>query len=244
MSVLTTNDLNKSFGGQHALQDFSVSLQPGSVTTILGPNGSGKTTFIKSILGILQPDSGSVCIDGQALSLPYGKETRRKFLYIPDDPVVMEYLSGRENIEYMCALYGCKMTKQQIGQVLEKYGLGGSGDKMVKNYSRGMRQRLCLSYMEIYSPDILILDEPTNGLDLMAIQHISRFLRSIAAAGKTVLIATHDMSFCKSVSDRVIMIRSGRCLTQESMAECEARYGSIENAVECLLLGQLEESAA
>ncbi|MGN0184403.1 MAG: ABC transporter ATP-binding protein [Aristaeellaceae bacterium] len=234
-AILEVHALNKSYGDHHVLTDFSVALQPNSITTILGPNGSGKTTFIKSILGILKSDSGTISINGEPCALPYSAALRRKFLYIPDDPLAVGYLTGRENLEYMSALYGVKLSRERAEAILEKYGLYERRDTLAKDYSRGMIQRLCLSYMEIFHPEILILDEPTNGLDIMAIHRIVDVLRSLAREGKTILIATHDMSFCKSVSDQIIMIREGRKLAEQKLEWFEREYGAIEEAVNQLL---------
>ena len=230
-AVLEARDLNKSFGDHRILSDFSAELQPCSVTTILGPNGSGKTTFIKAILGMLKSDSGTVSLHGQPCATPYSAEVRRKFLYIPDDPLAVGYLTGRENLDYMSALYGVKLSGEQADSILKKYGLYERRDALAKDYSRGMLQRLCLSYLELFRPDVIILDEPTNGLDIMAIRQIVGVLRALAREGKSILIATHDMSFCKSVSDRIIMIRDGRKLAEEKLEWFEQAYGDMEEAV-------------
>ena len=129
-AYLEVNALNKSYGEHHVLMDFSAALQPGSVTTILGPNGSGKTTFIKTILGIQPSDSGVVSIDGCPCALPYSADLRRKFLYIPDDPLVVAYLSGQENLDYMSALYGVSLSRIQAEAILKKYGLGSWNQTM------------------------------------------------------------------------------------------------------------------
>ena len=234
-TCLEVNVLNKSFGDHRVLEDFSAVLQPDSITTILGPNGSGKTTFIKAILGILKHDSGNISIDGQPCAAPYSALLRRKFLYIPDDPLAVSFLTGRENLEYMAALYDVKLSRDEAESILHKFGLYDRRDTLARDYSRGMLQRLCLSYMEIFHPDIIILDEPTNGLDVMAIHQIVGALRNLAREGKTILIATHDMSFCKSVSDRIIMIREGKKMAEESLEWFEEKYGAIENAVNQLL---------
>ena len=232
---LEIRDLTKRFAERTALSGVSLEMDGGSVTTLLGPNGSGKTTLIKSILGLLKPDAGTIAVDGIPGQIPYPTVLRRKFLYIPDDPIIVEYLTGLENLEYMCALYGAELDRRQLKSILEKYGLAEAENKLAKDYSRGMRQKLCLSYMELYSPEILILDEPTNGLDVLAIRQTETMLRSLAAEGKIVLVATHDMSFCKGVSDRVAVIRQGELVAHRETGWFTARYGSLENAAVELL---------
>lgn len=227
--------LSKSYGDNKALNHVSLVLQPGTVTTLLGPNGSGKTTFIKTILGLQQKDSGTILMNEQECEMPYPKSVKRRFLYIPDDPMVMDYLTGKENLEYMCGLFQSSLTGKDIDNILRKYGLYESKDKLAKNYSRGMKQKLCLSYMEIYSPEILILDEPTNGLDVLAIHQLEEFLKELSSQGMTVLIATHDMSFCKTVSDHIAAISKGELIKMQNTEWYIRQYGSMENAAYQLL---------
>ena len=236
MSVsLEIRSLTKRYGEQTALDSVSLALEGGAVTTLLGPNGSGKTTLIKSILGLLRPDGGELLCGGEPCRIPYPSRLRRRFLYIPDDPIVSEYLTGRENLEYLAALYGAEASPARLEEILAKYGLAEASGKLAKDYSRGMRQRLCLSSMELYAPEVLILDEPTNGLDVLAIRQLALLLRELAEAGKLVLVATHDMTFAKFVSHRVAVIRRGEVIEQGEIALFTARYGSVENAVFTLL---------
>ena len=237
-------DLSKRFGAQTALDGFSLQLHGGSVAALLGPNGSGKTTLIRSILGLLQADGGEIRLDGKGCIIPYPTDLRRRFLYIPDDPIAVEYLTGLENLEYMATLYGVAADRARLEAILAKYGLAEAAGKLAKDYSRGMRQKLCLSYMELYAPDVLILDEPTNGLDVLAVRQLAGFLREQAAAGKLVLVATHDMSFCSLAADRIAVIRRGELAADQAPAWFTARYGSLENAVYTLLLGAKTQEAS
>lgn len=234
-TTFQTIALTKSYGDNKALNSVSLALQPGTVTTLLGPNGSGKTTFIRTILGLQEKDSGTIFMNEQECTMPYPKTIRQKFLYIPDDPMVMEYLTGKENIEYMCGLFQSPLSGREIDEILRKYGLYEAKDKLARNYSRGMKQKLCLSYMEIYSPEILILDEPTNGLDVLAIHQLEEFLKELSRQGMTILIATHDMSFCRTVSDRIAAISKGTLLKTQNTEWYIHQYGSMENAAYQLL---------
>ena len=234
-TICKVTGLSKFYGSKRALHDVSLEFEKGTITTLLGPNGSGKTTFIKTLLGLQSKDSGKIIIDEEECVLPYPKDIKRKFLYIPDDPMAVEYLSGKENLEYMCGLFQSSLSADDIDAILKKYGLYDSKDKLTKNYSRGMKQKLCLSYMEIYSPDILILDEPTNGLDVLAIHQLETFLKELSADGMTILIATHDMSFCKAVSDNIAAINNGELLQIQKTDWYIGQYGSMENAAYQLL---------
>ena len=233
--MLKACGLTKRYGEKAALESADMALSRGRVTAMMGPNGSGKTTMIKLLLGIARPDEGHVELRGERCVCPMPVEARRRFLYVPDDPIVTEYLTGRENLEYMAEIYGVKLSREQITAILEEYGLLAAGDTLAKDYSRGMRQRLCLSYMEIYAPEILILDEPTNGLDILAIADIAHRLRKMAGRGKTVLIATHDMSFCRRAADDIAIFRQGHVVCVRQTEEMVQTYGSMEKAAEMLL---------
>ncbi len=216
---LEIRDLTKRFAERTALSGVSLEMDGGSVTTLLGPNGSGKTTLIKSILGLLKPDTGTIAVDGVPGQIPYPTALRRKFLYIPDDPIIVEYLTGLENLEYMCALYGAEMNRRQLRDILEKYGLNEAENKLAKDFSRGMRQKLCLSYMELYSPDILILDEPTRGIYVGAKYEIYCIINDLVAAGKSVIMISSELPEVLGMCDRIYVLNEGRIVGEFTQQE-------------------------
>ncbi len=218
-----------------ALKQLSVAFESGKISSILGPNGSGKTTFLKIILGLLRPSQGEVRIFQERVLMPYPVSIKRNFLFLPDEPIVIDYLTGAENLEYMCAVYNIDTKNLDIDSILEKYGLADSRGKLVRDYSKGMKQRLQLSYIDVYAPKIIVLDEPTNGLDILAIASISEILKTAAGNGALVLVATHDMSFCRNISDDILLLQDGQKLCWQSTAQYLQDYGTLENAVMSLL---------
>ena len=212
--IMDAHLITKTFGSKTALDKVSVHLEAGKVNVILGPNGAGKTTLISILLGLCQQDSGMVRLNGEPISLPYTRETRRRFLYLSDTPVVMDYLTGYENLCYLNNIYGDRRTPDELREILGEFGLDQARDRLVKGYSRGMKQRLCLSTVRLFDPEIMILDEPTIGLDIIGIRDLAATVTRLKKEGKIILIATHDLSFCRQVADEVILLKDGRICSQ------------------------------
>ena len=235
MDVLSVNNLSKAYGDVYAVKGVTFSLEENHITTLLGPNGSGKTTLLKCILGLIKPNNGELRLFNEHCFLPFPEPIKKRILYIPDEPITIDYLSGEENIKYMCALYGIKYEEKKAYTIFEKYDLFDSKDKLTKDYSRGMLQKLSLCFIDFYCPDLIVIDEPTNGLDVLTIQLLTEILTEICSEGRTILIATHDMSFCKQISSHIIFISKGTLIYDDTKEALYKEYGNIENAVKQLL---------
>jgi len=232
---LQVENLQKVYGEKGVLKGLHLEVNSGEVVFLLGPNGAGKTTTIKILTGLLQKDDGDVRLDDTEISMPYEDDLKRKFFYLPDEPVCMEYLTGLENLAYMHEIYGISYTEEKLQGILTEFSLGEAARQLVKEYSRGMKQRLCLSYIKVYQPEILLLDEPTNGVDIMGIQMLVDLLKKIKEQNRIVLISSHDVDFCEQLADRIVVIDQGICVTAEEKNQLKDRYGSIHKMVRMLV---------
>lgn len=197
--MLECKELTKSYKGKLAVDKLSFKVKKGEVFALLGSNGAGKTTTIKMILGLMKPNSGSAEISGNI-----------KIGYSPDTPYFPPFLTGRETLEYYAAISGVKKNERrsQVKKLLEITGLEDDKTK-VSGYSKGMLQRLALAKSLIGDPDLLILDEPTAGLDALGRIEIIRLIGRLKSSGKTIILNSHILSDIEQVCDRGIIMKSG-----------------------------------
>ena len=215
---LTIDNISKRYGKQYALRDFSVTLQDG-VYGLLGPNGAGKTTLINVILGILGADKGKILLDGVEVN-KLGNDYYNLLGYLPQYPQFYKNFTGREFLDYMCALKGLdkEKSKVKIDQLLQMVHLEDDGYKKIGAYSGGMRQRLGIAQALINNPSILILDEPTAGLDP---KERIRFRNIISKLSKDriVLLATHIVSDVEYIAKEVLLVSEGRLISKGTTKE-------------------------
>ena len=204
MNMLKINKLSKSFREKRAVDGLSFSVEKGEVFALLGSNGAGKTTTIKMILGLMAPDSGDIELSEDI-----------KVGYSPDTPYFPPFLTGRETLEYYGAVSGMKKDerRRQAGELLETVGLEDSRTKVSK-YSKGMTQRLAIAQSLLGDPDMLILDEPTAGLDAMGRIEMIQLIGRLKKAGKTIILNSHILSDIEQVCDRGIIMKNGTVLTE------------------------------
>lgn len=218
MPTLEIKELYKSFSGRCILQNVSVTAFPGEILGFLGPNGSGKTTTIKLMLGLLKPDAGSIRICGYDVAKEFEK-AMAKVGGIVENPEMYKYLTGRQNLECCRRMYD-DLPESRVDEVTALVRLEERiGDKVSK-YSLGMRQRLGLAQAMLNSPRLLVLDEPTNGLDPVGIKELRDILKTVAhTEGVTVFISSHLLSELDQLCDRVAIIDRGRVLGSMTMDE-------------------------
>ncbi len=205
---IVVSGLSKAFGDVTAVDNLSFTARPGSVTGFLGPNGAGKTTTLRTLLGLVAPDSGTATIGGRA----YHE------LSHPSSVVgaVLEATgfhpgrSGRDHLRVYCTVNGYPATRAD--EVLAQVGLADAARRAVRGYSLGMRQRLSLATALLGDPEVLVLDEPANGLDPGGIAWMRQFLRELAGQGRTILVSSHILSEVKQLVDHVVIINKGRLL--------------------------------
>jgi len=213
--VIETKGLTKiyesSFRGQdvHALKELDLSVRAGEIFAYLGPNGSGKTTTIKMLLGLIFPTSGTIEILGQR-DIASAK-VRRNIGYLPEGAYYPDFLRGEEILRYYGQLYGLRGTEltRRIGEVLEEVGMTHAQKRLLRGYSKGMRQRIGLAQALISDPQILILDEPTTGLDPIARKEMRDILARLRDRGKTLMISSHELLEVELISDRAGILYQG-----------------------------------
>ena len=206
-NILECKNLCKSFGKKQILRDVSFSIAEGDILAFIGPNGSGKTTTIKLILGLQRIDSGSVLINGHDITMEYVKAIE-KVGSIVENPDSYMYLTGWQNLRMVANCYK-HITDEQIREIVKYVGLENRINDKVSKYSLGMRQRLGIARALINKPNVLILDEPTNGLDPEGIRDLRDLLKKLASDGMGILISSHNLAELDSFCNKVCIINSG-----------------------------------
>lgn len=216
--MISIERLTKRYGATLAVDDLTFSAKPGVVTGFLGPNGAGKSTTLRTVLGLVHADSGHATVLGQ----PYTALDRP----LEQVGAVLETFdahpgrSGRNHLRVLATAAG--LARSRVDEVLELVDLGGAARRRAKGYSLGMRQRLGLAAALLGNPQVLVLDEPANGLDPQGIRWLRDFLRSLAAEGRTILLSSHVLAEVEKTVDEVVIIHKGRLVRQATIAELEA----------------------
>ena len=213
--ALEVEHLSRSYGSRHAVSDLSFDVRPGEVVGFLGPNGAGKTTTIRMCLNLIRPTSGSVRIFGVAGG---NAEALSRVGCLIESPAVLPFLSGRDNLEFLRRARG-GLESTAVARALTTVGLADRAQDRVRTYSLGMRQRLGLALALLSNPDLLILDEPANGLDPAGIVGMRDLLRRLAADGKAILVSSHVLSEVEETCDRVVIINRGRLVREGAMRD-------------------------
>lgn len=201
--ILKTIDLCKSFSGQMAVNNISLNIEKNSVYGLLGPNGAGKSTTLKMITGILKPNSGSIEFDGHL----WKRNDLEHIGALIEMPPLYENLTAYENLKVRTALLG--LDDARINEVLQIVQLTNTGKKRVGQFSLGMKQRLGIAIALLNHPKLLILDEPTNGLDPVGIEELRELIRSFPAKGITVILSSHILSEVQQIADHIGIIAGG-----------------------------------
>ncbi len=215
--VLEIRRLSKSFGSKKILNDISLSVHRGEIFGFLGPNGSGKTTTIKLMLGLLSIDEGEIFICGHNVHTQHDAALRQVGGII-ENPEMYKYLTGRQNLEQYCRMYG-GIPRERIDRVVRLVGLSDRTDDKLAKYSLGMRQRLGLAQALLNHPSLLVLDEPTNGLDPAGIHDLRDTLTGLAAQGVSVFVSSHQLSELEQMCTHVGVLDRGTLLGVYTMDE-------------------------
>ncbi|MBG6288954.1 MULTISPECIES: ABC transporter ATP-binding protein [Pseudomonas] len=214
MNPVEIQDATLDYGGFTALHGLDLQLGAGEVLGLLGHNGAGKTTTIKLILGLLRPTRGSVRVFGQS---PGDPAVRRRIGFLPENVTFYPQLSGRETLQHFARLKGARPA--EVDELLEQVGLGHAAQRRVKTYSKGMRQRLGLAQALLGQPQLLLLDEPTVGLDPLATIELYQWLDRLRAQGTGIILCSHVLPGVESHIDRAAILAKGRLLTAGSLAD-------------------------
>jgi ABC-2 type transport system ATP-binding protein len=240
--VIEIDGLTKRYGSRVAVDDLTVTIHPGRVTGFLGPNGSGKTTTMRCILGLTRPTEGRVTVLGRAYR-DMSRPMRRVGALI--DPRARH--PGRTAYAHLLALAQSNgLPRERVGEVMELVGIEGVAHERVRGFSLGMGQRLGIAAALLGDPDVLVLDEPVNGLDPEGIRWVRELLRDLADEGRTVLVSSHLMSEMEETADHLVVLGQGRLLADLPMGELLGQHSAVRvrSPMASLLARALERAGA
>jgi ABC-2 type transport system ATP-binding protein len=225
--MISTTNLSKSYGDKRALDRLTLRVEPGEILGFLGPNGAGKSTTVKILTGLLTPDSGTASVAGfDVREQPL--EAKRRFGYVPEQPVLYDSLTADEYLDLVGSLYhlDANASRARRGELRELFGLGDARDQRVQEYSKGMRQKVVIAAALLHRPEVLILDEPLDGLDANTALVMKELLRKLAAQGKTIMFSSHILEVVERICTRIVIINNGRFLAQGTSSEICAQAGA------------------
>lgn len=218
--MLEISGLTKEFGSYKAVENLNLTVKPGELFGFLGPNGAGKTTTIKMLTGLLKPTAGTAKIAGYDIRLQ-PLQAKALLGYVPDTPLLYEKLTGREFLRFIMKLY--EMHKGQpekaIDNLLDLFELRDRGDDLIQSYSHGMKQKTALAGVLLHDPKVILLDEPTVGLDPKSARLIKDILRELTSRGATVFMSTHILEIAEKMCDRVGIINKGKLMALGTPSE-------------------------
>lgn len=237
MNAVEIQGVHQRYGSISVLQDLNLSLGAGEVLGLFGHNGAGKTTSMKLILGLLRPSEGQVRVLGRTPSDP---QVRRQLGYLPENVTFYPQLSGRETLRHFARLKGAALG--QVDELLEQVGLSDAADRRVKTYSKGMRQRLGLAQALLSEPRLLLLDEPTVGLDPIATQDLYRLVDRLRRQGTSIILCSHVLPGVEAHIDRAAILAHGRlqavgslaCLREEAGLPALIRASGLQHSAQLL----------
>jgi sodium transport system ATP-binding protein len=245
--VIQLEQLHKRFGARTAVEDLSFSAHDGQITGLLGPNGAGKTTTLRMLYALLQPDRGRVTVDGIDAALQ-PLEVRRRLGVLPDARGLYKRLSARENIAYFAQLHGMppELIRQRSDALIQALAMQDIAERRVEGFSQGERVKTAIARALVHDPRHIVLDEPSNGLDVIATRALRDFLRQLKSEGRCVLFSTHIMQEVAALCDRIVIIAGGRVVadgTPEALRELAGEHSLEEAFVKLIGAAALGELA-
>lgn len=239
--TLELKSVSKRFGNANAVENLTLSVRPGEMYGLIGPNGSGKTTTMKMIAGLYRQTSGDIAVDGHD-TLAAATKAKRVLGYVPDDPIAYDLLSGREFLHFVGELYGVPREEREgrIAELLATYHLEKIAEGMFGHYSRGTKQKLSMAAALLHKPKLLLVDEPMVGLDPESALVTKRLLTDFVKAGGSVLLSTHTLSVADEICDRFGIIKNGTLIAEGTHAELSAKsdtLGTLEDVFLALTSG-------
>lgn len=218
-TIIKVRNLSKKFGSFEAVKDVSFTVHKGDVFGFLGPNGAGKSTTIRCLLSLISPDNGTIELFGKSLH-KNRSEILANIGSIIEKPDFYKYLSAQKNLEIFARISGANVSKKEILEMLDFVGLGNRAKHKVKGFSHGMKQRLGIAQTLLHQPELIILDEPTTGLDPQGIIEIRNLiLRLKNEQNKTILLSSHQLSEIELIANRMVIINQGKSIVEGSVEE-------------------------
>lgn len=225
--MLEVNGLVKKYGKQNAVNNISFRLGGGEVVGLLGPNGAGKSTTMKCIVGLLRKTSGEITIGGHDhLSV----NAKRLFSYIPETPHVYDLLTIKEHLQFIAQAYSVKNWQTKAQEWMELYDLSDKQDKLGRDLSKGMRQKVSICCALLPDPQVLFFDEPMIGLDPKAIKNTKKIFRELKEKGKTILVSTHLIDGVENIADRIMIMKDGNIIGNDTLSNLKATFDNGEDS--------------
>ncbi|MFF2479648.1 ABC transporter ATP-binding protein [Paenibacillus sp. NPDC058071] len=215
--------VHKAFKGRTVIDNINLNIESGEVVALCGGNGAGKSTLLRMLAGILHPTSGTISVSG----VSWKKDRRlyaRQMGYMPDDYRFSAGLTAKETMLFWARLRG--LGKDRALEVLEQVGLADTGSKPVASFSKGMRQRVLFAQALLAKPRLIVMDEPTNGLDPYWMETFVMLVRQSAATGQTVVFSTHQLQIAEVLADRIVFLRDGNVVLDGRQSDIHAQYGT------------------
>ncbi|HEY2840738.1 MAG TPA: ABC transporter ATP-binding protein [Pirellulales bacterium] len=209
--MIEFRNVSRTYGRKLAVAELNLTVRAGELFAFLGPNGAGKTTSIKMLVGLLRPSSGEVRVCGFDV-VQESQQANSLLGYIPDEPYLYDKLSGREFLLFVAGMFGLasRAAEERVAREIARFDLASFVDDLCESYSHGMKQRVALAGALLHDPEVLVLDEPTVGLDPRSVRLIKDLLRTRASAGATVFMSTHSLAIAEEIADRVGIVHQGR----------------------------------
>jgi ABC-2 type transport system ATP-binding protein len=220
-SAISFSSVQKTFGNVLALDHVDISAPAGAVTVLLGPNGAGKTTTVRLTTGAMKADSGAIRVLGLD-PVTDGDEVRARVGVVPPKPAFYDQLSGRENLAFAATIFGAQ--ESEAGSAAARFGIDHALDQDVGGYSTGMRTRLALARAVLHDPEVLMLDEPTAGLDPESARSVLDLIAEMAGRGRTIVMCTHLLHEAEGVADHLVLLDEGSVRTAGNPKELTSRY--------------------
>lgn len=223
---LEIKNLTKKFGEQTALNNINIEIKKNEIIGLLGPNGAGKSTLMKSIVGVLKIDEGEIIFDGKNIA-ENEIQTKEKIGFLPENNPLYNDMYVKEYLQFVADIH--KIQKEKVDEIIDLVGITPEKSKKISQLSKGYKQRVGLAQAILHEPDLLILDEPTNGLDPNQIIEIRNVIKEIGKE-KTVILSTHIMQEVEALCSRVILIHQGKIVQDTGIEEFKGKFSNLEEA--------------
>ena len=223
---LEIKNLTKKFGEQTALNNINIEIKKNEIIGLLGPNGAGKSTLMKSIVGVLMVDEGEIIFDGKNIA-ENEIQTKEKIGFLPENNPLYNDMYVKEYLQFVADIH--KIQKEKVDEIIDLVGITPEKSKKISQLSKGYKQRVGLAQAILHEPDLLILDEPTNGLDPNQIIEIRNVIKEIGKE-KTVILSTHIMQEVEALCSRVILIHQGEIVQDTGIEEFKGKFSNLEEA--------------
>ncbi|MCH7565539.1 MAG: ABC transporter ATP-binding protein [Gemmatimonadetes bacterium] len=236
-AALVYESVTKYYDDKLAVDGLTLDVEPGNVFCFLGPNGAGKTTAIHMLMGLKHPSSGDIKINGVSVASRHIGAERKRIGYLAEDPKLYDFLTGAEFVDLIAKLYGRDSRSSRGAEYLQRFGLGKDADRVIRGYSLGMKKKTALAAALSFDPDILVLDEPTGGLDVYGAREVKAVIREAVDADKTVFFTTHILELAERLADRIAIIAEGRLVASGSLEQLREAHGSPDATLEDIFVG-------